>query len=281
VRGAGNRRGRTTVALSRGNGEPSAADAARISGQSASVRGTLRMDAAPAGNWSEAANLASLSSNSILTVAERQQFAARGGVAAAIATAVSAKSSTSFDQEEALDVSEDAILALFGQNRAAVLRMAGLPLQKECEKDWKMRCAQAKEYEKQGKKVPSGFITPQWFFTLQYNRNLLFAAAPLKIHDISRAMGMDVCALGDRGHHVRFRGFPALLLDLTEPAAASLRFWADSAGRYAGDGHRTAGVSVDRSGSGSTWRGAPQQERRLLAWMGIGDSGGTRGVKES
>jgi hypothetical protein len=33
----------------------------------------------------------------------------------------------------------------------------------------------------------------------------------------------------------------------------------------------------------STWRGAPQQleERRLLAWMGIGDSGGTPGVKES
>jgi hypothetical protein len=61
-------------------------------------------------------------------------------------------------------------LALFGQNRTAVLRMAGLPLQKECEKDWKMRCAQAKEHEKKGRKVPSGFITPQWFFTVQYNR---------------------------------------------------------------------------------------------------------------
>jgi hypothetical protein len=71
------------------------------------------------------------------------------------------------------------------------------------------------------------------------------------------------------------------LLDLTEPAAASPRFWADSAGRHAGDGHRTAGGSVDRSGSGSTWRGAPhqQQEHRLLAWLG--NSGGTRGVKES
>ena len=59
--------------------------------------------------------------------------------------------------------------------------MAGLPLQKECEKDWKMRCVQAKEYEKQGRKVPSWFITPQWFFTFQYNRNLLLAAAPLKV----------------------------------------------------------------------------------------------------
>ena len=43
--------------------------------------------------------------------------------------------SASFNPEEALDVSEDAILALFGQNRTAGFRMAGLPLQKECEKD--------------------------------------------------------------------------------------------------------------------------------------------------
>jgi hypothetical protein len=53
----------------------------------------------------------------------------------------------------------------------------------------KMRCAQAKEYEKQGRKVPSEFITPQWFFTFQYteySRNLLFAAAPLKVHDIEQ-----------------------------------------------------------------------------------------------
>jgi hypothetical protein len=64
--------------------------------------------------------------------------------------------------------------------------MAGLPLQKECEKDWKMCCAQAKEYEKQGRKAPSGFITPQWFFTFQYNSNLLLAAAPLKVHDIEQ-----------------------------------------------------------------------------------------------
>jgi hypothetical protein len=51
------------------------------------------------------------------------------------------------------------------------------------------RCAapaQAKEYEKQGRKVSSGFITPQWFYTFQYNRNLLLAAAPLKVHDIEQ-----------------------------------------------------------------------------------------------
>ena len=86
------------------------------------------MEAAPAESWPVAANPASSTINAVWTAAERQQFAARGGVASAIATAVSAKSSASFNQEEALDVSEDTMLALFGQNRTAVLRMAGLPL---------------------------------------------------------------------------------------------------------------------------------------------------------
>jgi hypothetical protein len=197
------------VAVSRGTGEPPAADAARISGRSASRRGALRMDAAPAENWSDAANTASSTSNAVWTAAERQRFAARGGVASAIATAVSAKNSASFDPEEALDVSEDAILALFSQNRTAVLRMAGLPLQKESEKDWKMRCAQAKEYERQGRKVPSGFITPQWFFTFQYNRNLLLAAAPLKIHDIEQWAWMFArWAIADASDSARIRNSP-------------------------------------------------------------------------
>ena len=174
------------VASSRGLGEPPAADAARTSGRSASRRGAQRMVAAPAESWPGATGSAPSTINAVWTAAERQRFAARGGVAAAIASTASVQSSAAFNPEEALDVSEDAILALFGQNRTAVLRMAGLPLQKECEKDWKMRCAQAKEYEKQGRKVPSGFITPQWFFTFQYNRNLLLAAAPLKVHDIEQ-----------------------------------------------------------------------------------------------
>jgi hypothetical protein len=57
--------------------------------------------------------------------------------------------------------------------------LQGSILAKEYEK-------QAKEYEKQGRKVPSGFITPQWFFPFQYNRDLLLATAPLKGHDIEQ-----------------------------------------------------------------------------------------------
>jgi hypothetical protein len=70
------------VALSRGGlGEPPAADAARIPGRSASRRGAQRTEAAPAENWSVAASSASSTINAVWTAAERQRFAARGGVA--------------------------------------------------------------------------------------------------------------------------------------------------------------------------------------------------------
>jgi hypothetical protein len=49
-----------------------------------------------------------------------------------------------------------------------------------------MRCAQAKAYEAQGRKVPSGFVTPQLFFAFQYNRNLILTVSPLKNHDLEQ-----------------------------------------------------------------------------------------------
>jgi hypothetical protein len=66
------------VALSRGLGEPPAADAARIPGRSASRRGAQRMEAAPAESWSVATSSASSTIHAVWTAAERQRFAARG-----------------------------------------------------------------------------------------------------------------------------------------------------------------------------------------------------------
>jgi hypothetical protein len=60
------------VALSRGLGEPPAADAARIPGRSASQRGAQQMEAAPAESWSVAASSASSMINEVWTAAERQ-----------------------------------------------------------------------------------------------------------------------------------------------------------------------------------------------------------------
>jgi len=91
-----------------------------------------------------------------------------------------------FDPDEALDVSEEAVLALFGRDRTAVLRMSGLPMQKDSEKEWKMRRSQAATLEAQGRTVPSGFLAAMWFFSFQFNRNLLLTASPLKVHDVEQ-----------------------------------------------------------------------------------------------
>jgi hypothetical protein len=48
---------------------------------------------------------------------------------------VSTAVSGNLDPDEALSVSEDAIQTLFGRNRAALLRMSGLPMQKDSEKE--------------------------------------------------------------------------------------------------------------------------------------------------
>ena len=122
----------------------------------------------------------------VWTPAERQRFAARGGVSAAVASAASTSLVSTFDPEEALDVSEDAVLALFGRDRTTVLRMSGLPMQKESEKEWKIRKAQAAAQEAKHRPVPSGFLAVMWFFSFQFNRNLLLAASPLKIHDVEQ-----------------------------------------------------------------------------------------------
>jgi hypothetical protein len=128
------------------------ADTARDTNQGPCWRGVLRMGAPPAGSWYEIVDLTPATSNVIWSAAERQRFAARGRVSAAVATAASTTGSTSFNPDEVLDVSGDAFLALFFQNRTAVLRMSGMPLKKESEKEWKMLRAHATAAEAQGRK---------------------------------------------------------------------------------------------------------------------------------
>jgi hypothetical protein len=67
------------VALSRGLGEPPAADAARIPGRRASRWDAQRMEAAPEESWSVATSSASSTITAVWTAAEHQRFAARGG----------------------------------------------------------------------------------------------------------------------------------------------------------------------------------------------------------
>ena len=154
---------------------------AAISGRGARQYGNAALDTRAGHN-----DRSSSSPVPVWTPAERQRFAARGGVSAAVANADSTSMVATFDPDEALDVSEEAVLALFGRDRTAVLRMSGLPMQKDSEKEWKMRRSQAATLEAQGRTVPSGFLAAMWFFSFQFNRNLLLTASPLKVHDVEQ-----------------------------------------------------------------------------------------------
>jgi hypothetical protein len=48
-----------------------------------------------------------------------------------------------------------------------------------------MRRAQAAALEAQGKTVPSGFLTPMWFFAF-HNSNSILTVSPLKVHDLEQ-----------------------------------------------------------------------------------------------
>ncbi len=145
------------LASARGAGERPAAAAAGDTSRGHGRRGRdpgSRTAAAALGNWSEAGDLSGdlssvagdLSSTShivVWTPAERQLFAARGGVSAAAACSISSTVSSTLDPDEALNVSEDAVQALLGRGQAVLLRMSGLPMQREREKEWKVHRAQA------------------------------------------------------------------------------------------------------------------------------------------
>jgi hypothetical protein len=126
---------------------------------------------AAADNWSAAVDLTSSSHTTVWSPEESQRFAARGGVSAAATCSTSTSISPTFtgNPDEALDVSEDAVLALFGRDRTAVLRMSGMPIQKESEKEWKMCRAQAAALEAQGRAAPSGFVWVMWFFAFPFD----------------------------------------------------------------------------------------------------------------
>jgi hypothetical protein len=158
-----------------------------------SRRGAPRMAVAAVTNWSAADDLAFSSHTAVWSPAERQRFAARDGFSAVAACSINTTVSTSFNPDEALDVSKDVVLALFGRYQTAVLRMSGMPVQKDSEKEWKMHRAQVALLEAQGRTVPSGFVAAMWFVPFQYNRNYNLTASPLKVHDLEQWAWLFAC----------------------------------------------------------------------------------------
>jgi hypothetical protein len=74
--------------------------------------------------------------------ARMRSFEAGGGVVVQFAGSAAGAAFEEPSPEEALEVSGEAVYALFGSLRASPLRMIGLPMQVDRQKEWKLRNAQ-------------------------------------------------------------------------------------------------------------------------------------------
>ena len=109
----------------------------------------------------------------------RLAFVNGGGVAALRAGPSAGAAFVELAPGDALRVSTGAVSALLGPVRAALLRVEGLPLQTERQKEWKNRNAQKKAMEAAGQRVPEDFCQPTFFLTFQFDRTSLLAIVPI------------------------------------------------------------------------------------------------------
>jgi hypothetical protein len=73
---------------------------------------------------------------------------------------------------------------MFGQARAALLRIDDDAMQTEQRKEFKQRSAQAKEMALKGQSVPTGFCRTVLFYTFQFSRDAMLARSPLLIREL-------------------------------------------------------------------------------------------------
>lgn len=118
--------------------------------------------------------------------ARRRSFVDSGGVAARLARPAAG---AAFDEPlpgEALEVSDGALLALFGRDRTALLRVVGMPMQVDRQKEWKLRNAQKRQMEATGKQVPADFCPQVFFYTFQFERASLLACSPVLVRELEQ-----------------------------------------------------------------------------------------------
>jgi hypothetical protein len=118
-------------------------------------------------------------------------FVAGGGVAAQFAVSAAGAAFEEPSPEEALEVSGEAVYALFGSLRASLLRMIGLPMQVDRQKEWKLRNAQKQQMEAAGKRVPADFCPQVFFFTFQFDRTSMLASSPIRVRELEQWAWMD------------------------------------------------------------------------------------------
>ena len=99
----------------------------------------------------------------IWSSARLQQFANAGGLAARSSKSRRLSARGPPAQDEILQVTTEDVCAVFGRDRAAVLRVNGVPMQDQQQKTWKTRSAQQTQLRAAGFHVPADFC-PTWFF---------------------------------------------------------------------------------------------------------------------
>ncbi len=88
---------------------------------------------------------------------------------------------------EALTVSDYAVSALFGRYRAGLLRVIGLQVQVERQKEWKLQSAQKHQMEASvwsGKRVPADFCPQVYMF--RFERVSPLASSPILLQELEQ-----------------------------------------------------------------------------------------------
>ena len=93
-------------------------------------------------------------------------------------------------REDVLRISSEVVSAVFGRDRAALLRVNDIPMQAKNAKDWKFRNTQQTQLLAKGMHVPPDFCPTWFFFTFQFDRDALLATSPLKVHDLEQWLWM-------------------------------------------------------------------------------------------
>ena len=123
--------------------------------------------------------------------ARMRSFVEGGGVAAQFAGSAAGAAVEEPAPGEALEVSDEAVYALLGRNRASLLRVLGLPMQVERQKEWKLRNAQKQQLEAAGKRVPADFCPQVFFFTFQFDRMSMLVSSPIRVRELEQWAWMD------------------------------------------------------------------------------------------
>ena len=131
-------------------------------------------------------------------------------LAARIARQVQTRALGEYSPDDALKVSTQEVKILFGRTRTAVLRVGDslLVTERQGQREYKSRSAQAKDLHSRGKEVPADFCPDTFSFTFQLHCDTILAQAPISVRDVGQVAWMsskwDVAGADDMTRESKF-----------------------------------------------------------------------------